>query len=266
MKINNEMYFQENLRWWDDSDDSPTAFLRHVVNPVRFAYFKRTLQEDSFGAGSGHTLLDVGCGGGFLSEEFAKNGARVTGIDPSPHLLSTAKEHAAMNSLSINYIEGYGERIPLDDDSFDYVACCDVLEHVDDLDKVIGEISRVLKPEGLFLYDTINRTFKSYLMAIKVAQDWKFTAWEQPRTHVWNMFVKPAELIGVMKKYGLISREIKGISPGNNLVSSFLATIRRAQGKISRQEMGLELNLQVSNDTSVQYLGLARKQRKGVKA
>lgn len=258
-KIDNEMYFQDDLGWWDEDEDNHAAFLRHVVNPVRFGYFHRVVREH-FPEGIGiKSLLDVGCGGGFLSEEFAKIGFEVTGMDPSPALLMAAREHAALNSLHIDYIEGYGESMPLEDNQFDCAACCDVLEHVDDLDKVIAEISRVLKPGGLFFYDTVNRTLRSYLSVILVAQDWKFTAWEKPRTHAWEKFVRPAELFEAMTRYGLAGREIKGISPSGSLISNFLRIRQRARGKITRYRMGAGLGLRESDDTSVQYLGFASK-------
>lgn len=260
MEINNEMYFQEDLQWWDEGDDSYNAFLRCAINPLRFAYFHRIMSEDSSEEGSPRTLLDVGCGGGFLSEEFAKIGCDVTGMDPSPVLLKAGREHAAKNSLTIKYIEGYGEEIPLNADSFDYVACCDVLEHVDDVDKVIGEISRVLKPGGLFFYDTVNRTLASYLLVIKIAQDWKFTAWEQPRTHVWSKFVKLDELIDMMRKHGLNNRATKGISAGSTLIHNFITVRRRALGKISRREMGMRLRLHESSNTSTFYMGYGEKE------
>ncbi len=259
MQINKEMYFEESQNWWDNSNDSPFAFLRHIVNPVRFSYFKRIITENFPGGWTRKTLLDLGCGGGYLSEEFAKMGIDVTGMDPSPVLVKAAQEHADQSSLSIRYIVGYGENIPLPENSFDFVACCDVLEHVDDLEKVIHEVSRVLKPGGLFFFDTINRTFKSYLFAIKIAQDWKFSAWEQPRTHVWNKFIKSEELNEIMGKNGLTNRELTGISPRKNLVICFIKIIQRARGNISRHEMGMGLNLGESNDTSVQYLGFAQK-------
>jgi len=260
MKTNNKgIFFQENQDWWGQDDDNPFAFLRYVVNPIRFAYFNRIIHENFFKGDVPQTLLDVGCGGGFLSEEFAKIGFDVTGIDPSAVLLKAAREHAAENSLIIRYIKGYGEKLPLEDNCFDFVACCDVLEHVNDLDKVIHEISRVIKPGGIFFYDTINRTLKSYLLVIKIAQDWKFTAWEQPGTHDWNKFVKPGGLMKIMQNNSLINQELKGISPGKNPAAGLLTIMKRAQGKISRYEMGLRLKLHESYDTSVQYLGFAQK-------
>ena len=81
MQIDNDMYFRSDLVWWDDSDDSLATLLRHFINPLRFAYFQRVIAATS-GATAGRSLLDVGCGGGFLAEEFAKNGYQVTGLDP----------------------------------------------------------------------------------------------------------------------------------------------------------------------------------------
>ena len=183
----------------------------------------------------------------------------MTGVDPSPALLKKAREHAVDHSLDIKYLEGYGESLPLDNDCFDFVSCCDVLEHVDDLEKVICEISRVLKPGGVFFYDTINRTARSYLLAIKIAQEWKLTAWEQHGTHAWIKFVKPKHLIEMMGNNGLVNQEVKGISPGINPVAGFFTILKRSRGKISRSEMGRRLKLHESSDKSVQYLGYAKK-------
>jgi 2-polyprenyl-6-hydroxyphenyl methylase/3-demethylubiquinone-9 3-methyltransferase len=94
-----------------------------------------------------------------MSEAYARHGARVTGVDPSSVSLAVARSHARESRLSIRYEQGRGEAIPLPDASFDLVSCCDVLEHVDDLDAVIRQIARVLRPGGLFFFNTINRTW-----------------------------------------------------------------------------------------------------------
>jgi 2-polyprenyl-6-hydroxyphenyl methylase/3-demethylubiquinone-9 3-methyltransferase len=206
-------------------------------------------------------LLDVGCGGGFLSEEFAKAGFNVTGMDPSPHLLDAARTHAAQCGLNVNYVEGYGEHLPFPTCAFDHVACCDVLEHVDDLGTVIGEIARVLKPGGTFLFDTVNRTLVSWLFMIKVAQDWRFTAWEAPRTHIWSKFVKPKELSVLMSAHGLLAgRELRGIAPEKSGLANFLLNARRrAKGKISRREMASRFGLRECSDLSASYMGFGVK-------
>jgi 2-polyprenyl-6-hydroxyphenyl methylase / 3-demethylubiquinone-9 3-methyltransferase len=259
MKIDNEMYFREDLQWWDDDDNNTNVLLRYYINPVRFGYFTRVIKERFHSSGAGKSILDLGCGGGFLSEEFAKAGFEVTGMDPSPHLLKNAQAHALKGGLNIKYVEGYGEKLPFETGSFDYVACCDVLEHVDDVDKVVGEIARVLRTGGAFFYDTVNRSWIAYLTIIKVAQDWKFTAWEAPRTHVWNKFVKPSELSAVMQGHGLTAQEFKGISPGAGLFEIFRNVRERAQGRITRREMGKRFKLREDNDTGVSYMGYALK-------
>jgi 2-polyprenyl-6-hydroxyphenyl methylase/3-demethylubiquinone-9 3-methyltransferase len=114
-------------------------------------------------------------------------GFATTGIDPADESLRTAQNHARESGLTINYKKGTGEEIPFPDNSFDCVFCCDVLEHVRDLPKVISEISRVLKPNGIFIYDTLNRTFISKLVAIKIWQEWKRWAFMPPNLHVWKM-------------------------------------------------------------------------------
>ena len=121
------------------------------------------------------------------------------GIDPSASSLATARTHAQQAGLDIDYRVGVGENIPFADESFEIVYSSDVLEHVNGLEKVIAEIARVLKPGGVFLYDTINRTFPSKLVMIKLVQEWKSTSFMPPNLHDWNAFIKPRELLTLMK-------------------------------------------------------------------
>ena len=260
MAIDNEMYSRESFRWWDGDADSTSVLLRYFVNPIRFSYFTEILKQESGGDGSEKRLLDVGCGGGYLCEEFAKIGFDVTGIDPSLNTLSAARAHAAQSSLCIDYEEGRAEAIPFGDSSFDYVSCCDVLEHVDDLNKAISEIARVLKSGGLFFYDTVNRTLKSWLVIIKMAQDWKHVAWEAPNTHEWKRFVKPSELDSIMKTNGLAMRETKGIGAGNSPPVIWKAIRQRAKGEITRYEMGTRFGLERTDSVDFSYMGFAIKQ------
>jgi len=258
MKIDNEMYFRKDLVWWDENNDNTNALLRYALNPLRFNFFQNVLRQND-AAKAGSKILDLGCGGGFLSEEFAKAGFAVTGLDPSPHLLEEARAHAAQGGLAIKYVEGYGEKLPFADGSFDFVACCDVLEHVEDVDRVIGEIARVLKPAGYFFFDTVNRTVISWLLMIKIAQDWKFTAWEAPRTHVWPKFVKPAELDALLKRHGLDCGELRGIEPGQNPLSCLIDIRRRAQGKLTRRAMAERMRICESKHLEGSYMGYAVK-------
>lgn len=153
MKNNNEVYDQ--MDWWH-----PKHSLLKMV-PVKFDYFRGAI-----GNLKGLKILDLGCGGGLLSEEFAKNGAVVTGLDISENSINVASEHAHINNLVIDYKVGSAENIPASDNEFDVVICADCLEHVDNLEHVIYEVSRVLKKEGLFCYDTFNRNFLSKVLAV----------------------------------------------------------------------------------------------------
>jgi 2-polyprenyl-6-hydroxyphenyl methylase/3-demethylubiquinone-9 3-methyltransferase len=196
--VDNDVYDRLGASWWDET--SPLNVLHGSITPGRFAYFRVTLTR-RLGAGpAGVRVLDIGCGGGFLAEEFAALGCQVTGVDPSPASISAARAHAARRGLPIDYRVGSGEDLPVPDAAFDVACCCDVLEHVSDVDQVISETARVLKPGGLYLFDTINRTRKSRLLAIKVVQQWPLTRLTDVAFHDWDMFITPAELAGILER------------------------------------------------------------------
>jgi len=255
--IDNEIYRYAGHLWWDE--DSSAASLRYMMNPVRFGYFRAVLEGEQVPSGLTRTVLDVGCGGGLLAEEFAKLGYAVTGVDPAPESLECAQKHAAAGGLEIEYRAGRGEDLPFDASSFDIALCCDVLEHVDDVGRVLGEIARVLRPGGLFFYDTVNRTLASKLVVIKVSQEWRSTAFNEAATHVWSKFIKPKELTAMMADKGLTPRGMRGISPGANPISALLNLRGRAKGKIDFRELARRMRLQESDDTSVSYMGYAVK-------
>jgi len=256
--VNNAVYRTRGHAWWDEQEGD-FASLRFWVNPVRFVYFTRVIERER---GSGRvleTVLDVGCGGGYLAEEFAKAGFAVTGVDAAPESIMCARRHAAETGLQIEYLEGRAERIPLDNEAFDVVLCCDVLEHVDDFERALAEIARVMKPNGLFFYDTVNRTLISKVAVIKVAQEWRSTAFVAPGSHVWSRFIKPRELAAAMARQGLINREVRGIAPGANAIAYWLGLRRLAQGKMSCRELGSRLPLRETRGLSVSYMGYATK-------
>jgi len=190
--VDNGVYDRLGGSWWDET--SLLNVLHGSVTPGRFAYFRDVLARQ-FGAGAaGLRVLDIGCGGGFLAEEFAALGCRVTGVDPSPASINAARAHGAGRGLLIDYRVGVGEELPVPDAAFGVACCCDVLEHVSDVDRVISETARVLEPGGLYLFDTINRTRTSKLLAIKAAQQWRLTRLTDVAFHDWDMFITPAEL------------------------------------------------------------------------
>ena len=163
--IDNDLYNASGDIWWQPN--TMLNLLKTSVNPCRVNYFKNCISGLNMNPAE-KTALEVGCGGGILTEEISKMGFKTTGMDPSENSLSTAIHHAQSGGLDIKYDKGTGENLPYADQSFDYVFCCDVLEHVMDLQKVISEISRVLKSNGVFFYDTLNRTFISKIVAIKI--------------------------------------------------------------------------------------------------
>ncbi len=256
--IDNEIYRYKGHAWWDDNES--VATLRYFMNPLRFAYFQRVLSTLGPRGAAPKTVLDVGCGGGFLSEEFAKAGYAVTGIDPAPESVECARKHALENGLLIDYHTGCGEYIPAETASFDIVLCCDVLEHVENIRPVLGEIAQVLKGGGVFFYDTVNRTLASHLIVIKVLQDWTFTAQHEPRSHVWEKFVRPEELRTAMAASNLIHKEHRGISSRGNIFLKLMYLRRRVKGKATFRELGDRLKLHESDDLRVAYMGYAVKE------
>jgi 2-polyprenyl-6-hydroxyphenyl methylase/3-demethylubiquinone-9 3-methyltransferase len=205
-------------------------------------------------------VLDVGCGGGLLAEEFARIGCRVTGVDPSSRSLEVARAHAAAAGLEIDYRAASGEGLPFDDDEFAAAYCCDVLEHVDDVGATIGEIARVLEPGGVFLYDTINRTVRSRLVMIKLMQEWDATRCMEPNLHDWSMFIKPGELRAQLQNAGLRpSEDVVGISPGAKPPALVRALRARRKGTIDSAELGRRVAMRESRDGSILYAGYALK-------
>lgn len=165
-------------------------------------------------------------------------GFDVTGIDPSEGSIEAARRHAVQSRLKIDYRVGSGERLPFGNGIFDVVYCCDVLEHILHWDAVILEIARVLKPRGVFFYDTINRTTLSKMIFIKLGQEWRFTRFLPPDPHVWEMFIKPGELKASITRHALEHREITGTGPPGNPLRMIMTMRRYNTGKISAAEFG----------------------------
>ena len=230
IRNNLSIYDDVAERWWSD-DLRWVRTLKNMV-PGRLAYFDRFI--DWHGA----KVLDLGCAGGFMAEAMAARRAIVTGIDPASGAIEAAKAHAAAGNLSIQYDVGTGEALPYGDASFDAVVCVDVLEHVSDLALVLAQTARVLRPGGMFLFDTINRnrvaTFATITMAENVLQ-------LLPKgTHDPAMFIKPEELRAALIKAGLTPAAMTGLGPrGINRRGDF--TFGRLPG------------------TAIIYMGTARK-------
>jgi 2-polyprenyl-6-hydroxyphenyl methylase/3-demethylubiquinone-9 3-methyltransferase len=254
MNVNNAMYDRLGHLWWDDCAGFEFTSLRFCVNPVRYAYFARVLQSL---AAPGRAVLDIGCGGGYLAESFARGGYQVAAVDPAAESVAAARAHAADSGLAIDYRVGCGERLPFPDRSFDIVTCCDVLEHVDDVALVVREAARALKPGGVFLYDTVNRTLRSWLLLIKIWQDWGLAGSSEENAHVWRAFIKPCELDAHMRHAGLSPQERKGMGPGRPMPEMLRGLWRIRRGRLQGEDVAREFVLRESEDVSVSYMGWA---------
>ena len=256
-QIDNGYYNRAGDIWWHP--DSVLHLMETSVNPVRIGYARQKLLGELKISPKEKKALDIGCGGGILAEEIARMGFTTFGMDPSRESLRAALNHSLLAGPNITYTAGAGEALPYRDKSYDVVFCCDVLEHVRDVPKVISEISRVLKPGGVFFYDTLNRTFISKLVVIKVAQEWKRWAFMPPNIHVWEMFIKPRELRLLLARNNLEWKEHRGIKPGVNLFKILYNLRKRVKGKLTYEDIGNKLPLVESNDTSMMYMGYAVK-------
>jgi 2-polyprenyl-6-hydroxyphenyl methylase/3-demethylubiquinone-9 3-methyltransferase len=198
------IYDTHALNWWDGSQ----RFLRLLQNmvPARMRHFSKVV-----GPWSGQRVLELGCGGGFMAEALARAGADTIGVDPSGPAVEAAREHARGENLEIDYRVGTGECIPLPDEAVDCVVCVDVLEHVASVDAVLSEITRVLKPGGLFLFDTINRTVAARIVVIDLGES---VLGLLPRgTHDPAKFITPAELSRKLAGHGYEVGPIVGLAP-----------------------------------------------------
>ena len=217
-------------RWWSD-DIRWVRTLKNLV-PGRLRWFDRQIDWH------GRDVLDLGCAGGFMAEAMAARGANVTGIDPAAEAIAAARAHARTGNLRIGYDVGVGEALPYADAHFDAVVCVDVLEHVADLHKVLAEVTRTLRPGGLFLFDTINRNPLARLATITIAEDLLRLL---PRgTHDPAMFIKPCELRAAMQGAGLVPGTMTGLGPRG----------------INRR---FDLTFGPLPMTAILYMGLARK-------
>ncbi|MGE0023086.1 MAG: bifunctional 2-polyprenyl-6-hydroxyphenol methylase/3-demethylubiquinol 3-O-methyltransferase UbiG [Hyphomicrobium sp.] len=197
--------------WWD-----PTGKFRplHQIGPVRLTFIRDELQRH-FGREAGGlrpleglSVLDVGCGGGLVSEPLARMGARVTGIDPGERNIAIARGHAEPQGLAIDYRIATVEELGAGGEHYDAVACLEVVEHVPDVAAFVEALAGVVRPGGILVLSTINRTAKSYALAIVAAE--YVLGWLPRGTHQWERFVTPDEMTRHIAAAGLAPPRYQG--------------------------------------------------------
>jgi 2-polyprenyl-6-hydroxyphenyl methylase/3-demethylubiquinone-9 3-methyltransferase len=198
--------------WWDPRGKMAVL---HKFNPVRLAYIrdaacKRFARDPKqLDCLTGLAILDIGCGAGILSEPLARLGARVTGADPAEPNIAAAKLHAAQSELAIDYRVTTAEALADAGERFDIVLAMEVVEHVADVKLFVRRCAEMVKPGGLMIAATINRTLKSFALAIVGAE--YVLRWLPRGTHSWDKFVTPEELAIAMERAGLRSGDERGV-------------------------------------------------------
>lgn len=184
--------------WWDPKGDFAPL---HRMNPVRLAFLRDTISKH-FGRGAGRrpfdglTLIDVGCGGGLVTEPMARLGATVTGLDGAAESVKAAHAHAARANLMIEYRQGTAEAVASSGQQFDVVLALEIIEHVADMHAFCEAVAALAKPGGLIVFSTINRTVKARALAITAAEH--ILRWVPHGTHDYEKLVKPDELAAAL--------------------------------------------------------------------
>jgi 2-polyprenyl-6-hydroxyphenyl methylase/3-demethylubiquinone-9 3-methyltransferase len=226
-------------RWWDP--DGPMAPL-HRLNPIRIGWARDLIVrhfklETRVGAPlAGVDLLDVGCGAGLFAEPLARLGADVIGVDPSPAAIAAARRHAEETGARLAYRAATVEELAAEPQRFDIVCAMEVVEHAANPKRFVATAASLVKPGGLFLASTLNRTLKSFALAIVGAE--YVLRWLEPGTHRWEQFVTPLELTGFARAADLRRVSLRGV-----VYDPFNAAWR------------------LSSDTDVNYLFAATRQR-----
>ena len=216
MKINTinkkeiEKFSKMAAEWWDPAGKFKPL---HKFNPIRISYIKDNIirnfkPQDKKKPLDKIKILDIGCGGGLLSEPMCRLGADVTAIDASEKNIEVAKLHSRKNNLKINYICTSPEKLK-NQNQFDVILNMEIVEHVEDVNFFLRSCSKLLKKNGIMFIATLNKTLKSYIFAIVGAE--YIMRWLPIGTHDWEKFLKPEELISMLKKNNLNVEKVEGM-------------------------------------------------------
>ncbi len=206
-----EKFSKIAAEWWNPEGKFKPL---HKFNPIRIKYIKENIihnfkLKNKIKPLLGVNILDIGCGGGLLSEPLSRMGADVTGIDASDKNIKVAKLHSKKNNLKINYFCSSPEKIKFGR-KFDVILNMEIVEHVEDIDFFLKSCSKLLKKNGIMFIATINKTLKSFVFAIVGAE--YVLRWLPIGTHEWEKFVKPEDLEKILKKYNLFLSKIDGMN------------------------------------------------------
>ena len=187
--------------WWNPNGEIKTL---HQINPLRLKFIQKHTQLNN------KDIIDIGCGGGILTESLIADNNKVSGIDASDEAITVAKEHAKQNNLSIKYIKSTIENfVASGNKSFDVISCMEMLEHVPAPESIISSIAKMTIEDGYFFVSTLNRNLKSYLLSIVAAEH--ILKMVTKGTHQYTKFIKPYELIKVAEKHDFKALDITGI-------------------------------------------------------
>ena len=207
-----DRFAAQSANWWD-----PRGSFRplHQINPARIDFIRQELlahfrrDERSLSPFAGLRLADIGCGGGLVAEPMARLGFAVTGIDAGAEAIAVARGHAEASGLAIDYRIGDIDTLAASGERFDAVLALEIVEHVADRDRFLTALGRLVGPGGVFVAATINRTARSFALAIVGAEH--LLRWLPPGTHDWNRFVRPSEFVLGLRRAGLVTTRLAGL-------------------------------------------------------
>ena len=245
-----DLFDRLSATWWDES--GLLHGLGVLLALVRVPFVVGVLRTEL--GHNPHRVLDLGAGGGLLSEALDEAGFSVVALDPSLLSLQAGKDHGVLEGSDVTFVGGAGERLPFTDASFDAVVCMEVLEHVDDAAAVVAEAARVLRPGGIFAFAGPNRTVISYLGLVLVAQDLLGLV---PRgTHQWNRLIRPDDMERHMRASRIEPARTIGVGVRlRSLPRAALAFIGLLAGRLTYPDAARRIEVVTGTRTSMAYQG-----------